>query len=106
YLGDRVIRGAWATGKTGWILPWRDGFFRWSPAQVERFAASIEKIVRDPDRDTPAVLAALTTWPEMEYATMDRLCALATDPRAAVKEMAIRVLARCDAGQGVPTLLA
>lgn len=106
YLADRPVRGAWATGKTRWILPYRDGFFRWTPVQVEKFAAALDTIVRDRDRDTPSVFAALTIWPEMEYAAMDRLCALATDDRPAVREKAIRVLARCDAGQGVPTLLA
>ena len=105
YLGDRRIRGVWATGKTAWILPFRDGFFRWSPAQVEQFAGALEGIVGDRDRDTPTVFAALEIWPRMEYATMDRLCALARDDRPAVQEKAIRVLARCDAGQGVPTLL-
>jgi cellulose synthase operon protein C len=106
YLGDRVVRGRWATAKTRWILPWRDGFFRWAPAQVERFATSLEAITGDAARDIPAVFSALTTWPAMEYAAMDRLCALAADARPAVREKAIRVLARCDAGQGVPTLLA
>ena len=106
YLQDRVIRGQWATGKTRWILPCNDGFFRWKPAQVERYAASLEAIVGDAARDIPTVFAALTRWPRMEYASMDRLCALAGDERPAVKEKAIRVLARCDAGQGVPTLLA
>ena len=106
YLEDRTIRGRWATGHARWILPFDDGFFRWRPAQVERYAASLERIVGDPARDTPAVFAALTRWPRMEYATMDRLCALAGDERPAVREKAIRVLARCDAGQGVPTLLA
>lgn len=100
------MRGKWATAKTRWVLPWRDGFFRWAPPQVERFATSLEAIVGDRDRDTPSVLAALVTWPAMEYAAMDRLCALAVDPRPVVREKAIRVLARCDAGQGVPTLLA
>ncbi|MBP6840168.1 MAG: hypothetical protein KA190_22915 [Kofleriaceae bacterium] len=106
YLGDRPVRGAWATGKTRWVLPWRDGFFRWSPPQVERFAALTARIVDDRGRDVPTVLSTLTVWPAMEYASMDRLCALADDSRPAVREKAIRVLARCDAGQGVPTLLA
>nr|HEX4316516.1 hypothetical protein [Kofleriaceae bacterium] len=106
YLGDRVITGTWATGATRWLLPFDDGFFRWQPAQLERFAGALEAIVRDRDRDTPTVFAALAKWPRMEYADMARLCALATDDRPAVKERAIRVLARCDAGQGVPTLLA
>ncbi|HWM85399.1 MAG TPA: hypothetical protein VNO33_06160, partial [Kofleriaceae bacterium] len=105
YLGDRVIGGKWATGKTAWILPFRDGFFRWSPPQVERFARSLEAIVGDRNRDTPAILAALAIWPAMEYASMDRLRALAHDDRPVVLEKAIRVLARCDAAQGVPTLL-
>ncbi len=105
YLGDRVIRGKWATGKSAWILPYRTGFFRWSPPQVERFARSLESIVSDRARDTPAILSALTIWPAMEYAAMDRLCALARDDRPVVLEKAIRVLARCDAAQGVPTLL-
>ncbi|MBL8935197.1 MAG: hypothetical protein JNM69_11640, partial [Archangium sp.] len=105
FLGDRVIHGRYATGTTRWILPFSGGFFRWSPAQSERFATSLDGIVRDEKRDTPSVFAALVTWPEMPWASMERLTALATDKRPAVQEKAIRVLSRCDAGQGVPTLL-
>lgn len=105
YLDDRRIRGRFASGKTSWVLPYVDGFFRWTTEQAERFAAALEGIVRDPKRDTPAVLAALTRLPRIEYASMHRLFALARDDRPAVREKAIRVLARCDAGQGVPTLL-
>jgi len=106
FLGERVIRGAWATGKSRWILPLSSGFFRWDPAQVETFAEALAGIVGDRGRDTPAVLRALAVWPAMEYADLGRLCALADDDRPAVREKAIRVLARCDAGQGVTTLLA
>jgi hypothetical protein len=106
YLDGTPIRGEWASGNTAWILLFERGFFRWSPTQVERLAKTLETIVHDADRDTPSVFAALEIWPQMEYASMDRLCALASDPRPAVREKAIRVLARCDAGQGVPTLLA
>lgn len=105
YLEDRVVVGEWATGKTRWVLPYDDGFFRWTPDQVEHYASTLATIVGDRARDTPAVFAALSRWPRMEYATMDRLCRLADDDRPAVREKAIRVLARCDAGQGVPTLL-
>src|SRR5262249_33492480 len=45
FLGDRVIHGRWATGKSRWILPFRDDFFRWEPVQVERFATALEGIV-------------------------------------------------------------
>ncbi len=106
YLDGARVRGRFASGKTGWILPFSDGFFRWTPDAVTRFARALEAIVLDPKRDTPAVFDALTRWPRMEYASMDRLIALARDERLAIREKAIRVLARCDAGQGVPTLLA
>ncbi|MBL8718013.1 MAG: hypothetical protein JNL79_18685 [Myxococcales bacterium] len=106
YLDGARIRGRFASGKTSWILPFADGFFRWTPDAVGRFARALEAIVLDPRRDTPAVFDALTRWPRMEYASMDRLLALARDERPAIREKAIRVLARCDAGQGVPTLLA
>lgn len=105
YLEDRRVRGRFATGKTRWLLPYDDGFFRWTPEQAERFATALEGIVADPKRDTPSVLAALTRLPRIEYASMAGLCAFARDERPVVREKAIRVLARCDAGQGVPTLL-
>jgi hypothetical protein len=105
YIDGRKIRGRFATGRTSWVLPFRDGFFRWTPSQVEQLATLLESIVGDKDRDTPTVFSALTIWPAMEYASMDRLCALARDPRPFVQDKAIRVLSRCDAGQGVPTLL-
>lgn len=106
FLGDRVISGRYATGSTRWLLPFIDGFFRWSPAQSETFATALEGIVLDEKRDTPSVFAALVRWPSMPWASMDRLLALATDKRPFVQEKSIRVLSRCDAGQGVPTLVA
>lgn len=105
FLGHRVISGRYATGSTRWILPFTNGFFRWSPEQSERFANALDAIVGDEKRDTPTVFSALVTWPEMPWASMERLTARATDKRPAVQEKAIRVLSRCDAGQGVPTLL-
>jgi len=105
YLGSTVIRGVWATGKTKWVLPFRDGFFRWTPAQCEQFSKTLAAVVNDHERDTPSVFSSLTIWPELEYVDLSGLFALARDLRPAVKEKAIRVLARCDAGQGVPALL-
>lgn len=105
FLDGRPIHGRFATGKTAWLFPATTGFFRWTPTQVELFSDRLHSILRDPGRDTPTLLWALAIWPNMEYARMDRLCALADDARPAVREKAIRVLARCDASQGIPTLL-
>lgn len=105
YLADRAIRGRWATGKTRWVLPYRDGFFRWTPQHAEAFARALVSIVSDRERDTPTVLTALTILPAIEYADMGSLCRFAADDRPVVVEKTVRVLARCDAAQGVPTLL-
>lgn len=105
FLGDRVITGRFATGKTRWILPFERGFHRWTPAQNTRFHATLAGLIADTGRDTPAVLRAVSILPRLEYAPADALCALADDARPPVREKAIRVMARCDAGQGVPTLV-
>jgi hypothetical protein len=105
FLGHRVIIGRFANGKTRWILPFERGFHRWNPAQNTRFHATLADLVGDKGRDTPTVFRALIILPRLEFAPADALCALADDTRPAVREKAIRVMARCDAAQGVPTLL-
>lgn len=106
FLGNRVIRGRFATGKTAWLLPFDRGFYRWNPRQNTTFAASLASIIQDKDRDTPTVWRCLAVLANMDSAPMDALAALAGDQRPAVQERAIRVMARCDQGQCVPTLLA
>ncbi len=105
FLGHRVITGRFATGKTRWILPFERGFHRWNPSQNTRFHETLAGLIADKDRDTPTVFRCLVILPRLEYAPADALCALADDPRPAVKEKSLRVMARCDAAQGVPTLL-
>jgi len=105
FLESRGIHGRFATGRTAWLLPFTDGFYRWTPAQNVAFARSLAAVVHDKDRDTPTVWRCLTILAAMDSAPMDALAALADDGRAAVQERAIRVMARCDRGQCVPTLL-
>jgi hypothetical protein len=105
FLGHRVIKGRFATGKTRWILPFDRGFHRWNPAQSSQFHQTLARLVGDKELDTPTVFRALVILPRIEYAPADALCALADDTRPTVREKAIRVMARCDAAQGVPTLL-
>jgi len=99
FLGDRVIRGRYATGTSRWLLPFDGGFYRWSPHQSETFAKALDGIVDDEKRDTPTVFSALVKWPSMPWASMDGLLVRAKDSRPAVQEKAIRVLSRCDAGR-------
>ncbi|MEZ4450470.1 MAG: hypothetical protein R3B09_13405 [Nannocystaceae bacterium] len=105
FLGARVIRGRFATGKTAWLLPFERGFHRWTPDQNQTFAGSLVRIVGDKERDTPTVWRCLRVHANLDSAAMEPLAALADDDRPAIQERAIRVMARCDRGQCVPTLL-
>ena len=105
FLGQRVIRGRFASGHTRWVLPFKDGFFRWNPAQQRTFAATLGALLDDRKRDTPTLLGTVAILPRIVDAPAERLIDAASDERPAVREKAIRALGRCDAGQGVPTLV-
>ncbi len=105
FLQRAAIRGRFATGKSAWILPYTRGFYRWTPAQNRAFAAQHAAIIGDPERDTPSVWRSLMIFANLDSAPMDALAAVADDPRAAIQERALRVMARCDRGQCVPTLI-
>ncbi|NBD12393.1 hypothetical protein [Corallococcus silvisoli] len=105
YLAAPVITGQFATGATRWLLPFDSGFFRWTAEQNRAYSGALARLCADPERDTPALLAAVTRMAALDWAPMDALQAMVDDPRPAVQERTLRVLARCDQGQGVPTLL-
>lgn len=106
FLSDQVVTGRFATGKTRWLLPFEDGFFRWTPDQQELFSGQIRAVCGDQDRDTPTVFWALVRLPNLGFVAPATLLQLTDDRRPAVVEKAVRVLGRCDAGQGVGKLLA
>jgi len=106
YLAGEVVSGRFATGKTRWVLPFHDGFFRWNIEQQLLFTATLRGLYGDSDRDTPTVLWAMERLCGQAYTSGEALILLCEDKRPAVSERAIRTLARLDAGQGVPKLLA
>ncbi len=106
YLSAPVIQGRFATGNTGWLLAFdAKGFYRWTSEQSALYSKSVGRLVEDLDRDTPTLLWGVATLAALTWAPMEGLCALANDARPVVRDKAIQVLARCDQGQGVPTLL-
>ncbi|RKH51232.1 hypothetical protein, partial [Corallococcus llansteffanensis] len=105
FLAAPVITGQFATGATHWLLPFDSGFFRWTAEQNRAYSRALSKLCEDLERDTPTLLLAVTRLAALDWAPMDALQAMADDARPAVQERALRVLARCDQGQGVPTLL-
>jgi len=105
YLAGEVVKGRFATGKTRWVLPFHDGFFRWNIEQQQLFTHTLRGLYGDDDRDTPTVLWAMERLCSLAYTSGEALIELCDDKRPAVSERSIRTLARLDAGQGVPKLL-
>lgn len=104
-VGGERITGTRATGATAWLFEFRRGCHRWTTAQVAAYAETLAALIADRERATPNLLTAVETLASVEWCDQRALLALASDDRPAVKEKAIRVLARCDAGQGVATLM-
>ncbi|AKQ70311.1 hypothetical protein A176_007223 [Myxococcus hansupus] len=106
FLSAPVITGRYATGKTGWLLAFDPhGFYRWTAEQCALYSHAVQGLVEDLERDTPAVIWGIETLAALTWAPMEGLCARVDDARPVVQEKTLRVLARCDQGQGVPTLL-
>lgn len=105
YLEGGPVTGRFATGQAGWVLSYAKDFWRWNTKQSELFAQQHGRIIRDLERDTPTILRSLVVLPELCWGPMADLASFADDERPVVKDKALRVLARCDQAQGVPTLL-
>lgn len=109
FLGQTAYSGRFSTGKTRFVLPVRNGFERWNPAQRQTFAATLIGVTRDSERDYPAqqmILHQLAALPDVPAASA-RLTALA-HLRArplALRDTALRALGRLDHGEGITALM-
>jgi hypothetical protein len=107
YLGQKAIRGRFHTGKTTYLLPFTDGFFRWTGTQQQAFAATLGRVIEDADpaRDVVSVCQALRQLAALPAVAPDPVLARAADARLAVRDTALRLLGRLDGGGGVGTLI-
>lgn len=106
FLGQQAYSGRFSTGKTRFVLPLFNGFYRWTPQQQALFTATLSSVAGDSLRDTPTIITSIAQLAALIAVPPARLIELASDPRQAVRDTALRALGRLDAGQGVPTLLA
>jgi hypothetical protein len=108
FLGQNAYSGRFSTGRTRFVLPLTMGFERWTPAQQETFAETLDRVTHDTARDTPSIFLVIGQLAALPAVVPMRLIALADRrmQKLAVRDAALRALARLDAGQGVPTLLA
>lgn len=106
FLGQQAYSGRFSTGKTRFVLPLFSGFYRWTSQQQALFAATLSSVAGDSVRDSPAIITSIAQLAALPAVLPTQLVELASDPRQAVRDTALRALGRLDAGQGVPTLLA
>lgn len=107
FLGQHVYEGRFSTGRTRFVLPLNDGFYRWTPTQQEIFARTLLEVVRAKDQNRAiyewlSTIKRLAAMPALDFTP---LIQLASDERQPVREATLRSLGRLDAGQGIPTLL-
>ncbi len=108
FLGRRPYGGRFDSGRTRFVLPLRDGFYRWTPAQQHIFAQTLLEIAnatKDQHRTSYEVrscIQGLAAMPDLDPALIVQF---ASDKRQDVRDSALRALGRLDAGKGIPTLL-
>lgn len=106
FLGHRIVHGRYSTGKTYWILPFTDGFHRWTSHQQTLFYQTVRHLAKDAQRETPTLRAALEQLTGLpDGAETLKEIARVDFPRPAIRDLAVRALARRDNGDGLKTLL-
>lgn len=109
YLSGAPLVGKFASGDTTWVLRLPDvGFWRWTPNQQKMYAAQLGRLLDDPARDFLALrfgLRSLAELPDVPPRALISAAALGDESRLAVRDEALRCLARAEDGAGVQPLL-
>ena len=133
FLGRQSFRGRFSTGRTRFVLPFAEGFQRWTLSQQQVFAQTLIEVSRDSVRDNPGVFFALRQLAALPSpvgsgasqarpSLLSRLTGIARfseDPplsrliqlsdqkneNLALRDTALGMLGRLDAGRGLPALL-
>jgi hypothetical protein len=105
FLGDAPMQGRFASGRTGWILPFARGLATWTARQQQAYAAVLAPQIADDKRDVPTLRALIAALARLAFAPPALLLGHAADARQAVREMVVRALPRLDGGEGLPVLV-
>ena len=107
FLGFQAYKGRFSTGSTRFVLPLTSGFERWTATHQQIFARVLTEVTWDKGRDTPSIHAVITQMAALPAVFPTRLAHLARldNKTLAVRDAALRALAKLDSGAGVPVLL-
>jgi hypothetical protein len=88
-----------------WLFPVQSYARYWAPNIQEVLASTLDRELLDEKKNIPELIGLVERRVALPFASAAGLFPFAKDSRNALKEKVIRVIARLDAGQGVPTLL-
>ncbi len=107
FLERRAYKGRFSTGNTYLVLSVTDGFHRWTANQQQKFAETLVTVTRDRGQDQISLFRVMDQLGNLQNVPPTRLIQLAQrkNTQLAVRDRALRVLARRDNGDGIPVLL-
>jgi hypothetical protein len=105
FLGDTVITGRFATGRTRWVLDLGLRLHGLHPGQQARYAASLSRLLADEATPVPEARWAVERLRALRWAPPGLLLALLDDPRQPIRDLAIRALPGLDPAVALPALL-
>ena len=108
FLERRAYKGRFSTGKTYLVLSVSNGFHRWTANQQQKFSETLIAVTRDSWQNQPALFQVMEQLGQLQTVAPTRLTQLADreNTQLAIRDRALRVLARRDNGDGIPVLLA
>ena len=104
-LASAPMRGRFASGRTHWVLDFPRGTATWTARCQRSWAAQLEQLAREPERDVPTLRFAIDRAATLAFADATGLLRFLSDPRQPVREIAIDAAARLDAAQGLSALI-
>lgn len=107
FLTARVYKGRFPSGKAAFLPAYEDGFFRWTAAQQQCYAAELLDILTSTQRNAWELYGCVQRYaamPSIDLAPLVDLARLDT-PDQALRDKALEALGRADAGRGVTALI-
>jgi hypothetical protein len=103
--GQRPMGRFFQKAPDRWVFPVQVYAKRWSTSTQDALAQTLDAELADKEKNIPQLIGLVERRVGLPLASATGLFSFASDPRSALKEKVIRLLARLDAGQGLPTLI-